>query len=331
MFCRKSVKWAVLSPLPCRAEEGVVLTLRPVSPVILSASRVTDIPAFYMPWFLHRLHQGYSVRVNPYNKLRQHISYERVRAVVFWSKNPAPLLSAVPLLEEMGLGFYLQFTLNDYEQEGWEPGLPPLEARIELFKKLSLLLGKKRVLWRFDPLILSAALSAEELAARLLTIGDRLTPLTDRLTVSFLDISPYRSVRSRLQKSSFSLRVPSEDEELFFIKFLSRAQHRWQDINPEFTIKTCAEGDWGEWGIAPASCVDGVLLRSLYPGDEDLTSFLEKAKKDPSQRSSCRCIESRDVGAYGTCRYGCIYCYARFNDRPFLQESFTAESLSDMI
>jgi len=303
---------------------------RPVSPVILSASRVTDIPAFFMPWFLNRLQQGYSVRVNPYNKKRNRISYENVRAIVFWSKNPGPLLSSAKALEETGLGFYLHFTLNDYEQEGWEPGLPSLKDRVELFKQLSSLLGKKRVIWRFDPLAVSSSLSAETLGTRIISLGDRLATFTDRMVVSFLDVTPYSGVRRRLEKNPSFPREVCGDEEIYLKETLSKAQQRWRSVNPDFTVTVCAEGDWEKWGIAPAACIDGTLLSNLYPGDEQLAGFLKKVKKDPSQRPLCRCIESRDIGAYGTCRYGCLYCYARYNRHPISRDFTAAESLSDV-
>jgi len=309
--------------------EGLVARL-PVSPVILSASRVTDIPAFFMPWLMNRLHQGYSVRVNPYNRKRHLISYENVRAVVFWSKNPGPLLSSARTLEENGLGFYLHFSLNDYEKEGWEPGLPPLEARVELFRQLSSLLGKKRVIWRFDPLAVSSSLSAEALGKRVVSLGDRLAPYTDRLVVSLLDVEPYSYVRRRLDKIPSSPGEPSADDELCLKEILSQAQKRWRAVNPDFSVTVCAEGDWREWGITPARCVDGTLLSHLYPGDAKLAEFLKKAKKDRSQRTLCRCIESRDIGAYGTCRYACLYCYARFSRHSLSRSLLTAESLSDM-
>jgi len=300
-------------------------------PVILSASRVTDIPAFYMPWFLNRLKEGYSVRVNPYNGKRQCLSYEKARIVVFWSKNPAPLLSSISALEERGLGFYLHFTLNDYEQEGWEPGLPSLKKRLQDFRDLSVRLGKERVIWRFDPLILSPLLSFSELARRIISLGEELVSLTDRLVISFLDISPYQSVIHRLKKAGCLLRAPTEEEEAGFIDLLSRLQCQWKNVNPSFSISLCAERDWKSRGIEPARCIDGDLLKKLYPYDSALQDYLKKAKKDPSQRPLCRCIESRDIGAYGTCRFSCIYCYARFTRAPLLKEDFTKESLSDMI
>ena len=303
----------------------------PARPVILSASRVTDIPAFYMPWFLNRLKEGYSVRVNPYNGKRQCLSYEKARIVVFWSKNPAPLLSSIHTLEERGLGFYLHFTLNDYEQEGWEPGLPSLKKRMQDFRDLSVHLGKERVIWRFDPLILSPLLSISELARRIMSIGEELVSLTDRLVISFLDISPYKSVIHRLKKGGSPLRAPTEEEEAEFIDLLSRLQCQWKDVNPSFSISLCAERDWESRGIEPARCIDGDLLKKLYPYDSALQDYLKKARKDPSQRPLCRCIESRDIGAYGTCRFACIYCYARSTRVPLLKEDFTKESLSDMI
>ena len=102
-----------------------------VEPVIVSASRATDIPAFWADWFFGRLRAGYSVWVNPFDRKRSYVSYARTRLIVFWSKNPAPLLAHLPELEQRGIHCYIQFTLNDYECEGLEPGVPPLTQRID--------------------------------------------------------------------------------------------------------------------------------------------------------------------------------------------------------
>ena len=108
-----------------------------VEPDIISASRSTDIPAFYADWFFHRLETGYSVWNNPFNGKKSYISYRNTRFIVFWSKNPKPLLPYLPILKERGIGCYIQFTLNDYEEDGLETGVPPLTERIETFRTLS--------------------------------------------------------------------------------------------------------------------------------------------------------------------------------------------------
>jgi Domain of unknown function (DUF1848) len=80
-----------------RDPERVVITLdndlttEAVAPVIVSASRSTDIPAFYSDWFIHRLKRGYVKWINPFNRVPQYVSFANARVIVFWSKNPEPL------------------------------------------------------------------------------------------------------------------------------------------------------------------------------------------------------------------------------------------------
>ncbi len=100
-----------------------------IAPTVISASRSTDIPAFYAPWFMARLRHGYVKWVNPFNRRAQYVSFEQTRAIVFWSKNPKPMLQHTDELDRRGLAYYFQFTLNDYEREGLEPGVPPLAVR----------------------------------------------------------------------------------------------------------------------------------------------------------------------------------------------------------
>ena len=124
-------------------------------PEIVSASRSTDIPAFYADWFFHRLKVGYSAWTNPFNGVKGYVSYKNTRFIVFWSKNPHPLLTHLDYLKEHNIGCYIQYTLNDYEKEGLERGVPKLSERIDSFKQLVDKLGKGRVIWRYDPLILT--------------------------------------------------------------------------------------------------------------------------------------------------------------------------------
>ena len=140
-------------------------------PIIVSASRSTDIPAFYADWFFHRLKVGYSAWTNPFNGVKGYVSYENTRFIVFWSKNPRPLLPHLDYLKERNIGCYIQYTLNDYEQEGLERGVPPLNERIDTFKALVGKLGKGRVIWRFDPLMLTDDIDIDLLLAKIEHIG----------------------------------------------------------------------------------------------------------------------------------------------------------------
>lgn len=149
-------------------------------PVIVSASRSTDIPAFYADWFFHRLQVGYSVWTNPFSKVRSYVSYKNTRFIIFWSKNPYPLLPYLDILRGKGIGCYIQYTLNDYELERLETGVPPLVERIDTFKKLATRLGKKAVIWRFDPMLLMESLSLDGLLDKVERIGDQLKGYTEK-------------------------------------------------------------------------------------------------------------------------------------------------------
>lgn len=118
------------------------VTVEANAPVIISASRATDIPAFYSEWFFNRLRQGYSIWKNPFSGAKSYISFQHTRVIIFWSKNPAPLLSYLPQLERMHIHYYIQFTLNDYVKEGLEKGVPPLEERIDTFYKRIKMVGE---------------------------------------------------------------------------------------------------------------------------------------------------------------------------------------------
>lgn len=154
-------------------------------PVVISASRSTDIPAFYADWFFERLKKGYSAWTNPFNGKKSYVAYEDTRFIVFWSKNPRPLLNHIDYLKEKGIGCYIQYTLNDYENERLERGVPKLKERIDTFKQLVDKLGKGAVVWRFDPLILTDKIDMDKLLRKIEYIGDQLRGYTEKLVFSF--------------------------------------------------------------------------------------------------------------------------------------------------
>lgn len=143
------------------------------APIIVSASRSTDIPAFYADWFFDRLKKGYSAWTNPFNGVKSYVSYDKTRFIVFWSKNPRPVLPYLDYLKERNIRCYIQYTLNDYEKEGLEK-VPSLSNRIETFKMLSDKLGANAVVWRFDPMILTDDITIDDLIHKVEKIGDQL-------------------------------------------------------------------------------------------------------------------------------------------------------------
>lgn len=164
------------------------------APMIVSASRSTDIPAFYADWFLHRLKNiGYSAWTNPFNGVKNYVTYSNTHFIVFWSNNPRPLIESglLDYLDTKGINYYIQYTLNDYEKEGLEKGVPSLDYRIETFKMLVERLGIGKVIWRFDPLILTKDISIDSLLSKVSKVGDSLCGFTEKMVFSFADILEY--------------------------------------------------------------------------------------------------------------------------------------------
>ncbi len=296
-----------------------------IAPVIISASRATDIPAFYGEWFAGRLAAGYLAWTNPRNN-RQHqiVSFAKTRAVVFWSKNPAPIERHLDQLDERGINYYFTFTVNDYEREGLEKSVPPLDGRLATFRRLSERLGSERVVWRFDPIIVGGSLTPERILEKIARIGERLQRHTRKLVISFADISRYRNVRENLKRSgSGDSEEPGPEAVQRIARGIQRLNRNWG-----LSIASCAEKvDLAAFDIAHNRCIDDDLMARVFSHDAELMAFLGRgvaplsrsgdrdapSRKDRNQRTACGCIASKDVGRYNTCPHHCVYCYANFS------------------
>jgi len=309
------------------------------APIIVSASRSTDIPAFYADWFFHRLKVGYSAWTNPFNGVKSYVSYQNTRFIVFWSKNPRPLLDHLDYLKERNIGCYIQYTLNDYEKEKLEQGVPVLQQRIDTFKQLVDKLGKGRVVWRFDPLILTDDISIDSLLSKIEHIGDLLQGYTEKQVFSYADILSYRKVKTNLEKSHIPYHEWTEPQMLDFAERLAELNKKWGYI-----LATCGEKvDLQQFGIEHNHCVDDNLMIRFAYDDKALMDFLKVKtfpipvpnlfgeseplpddaiilpnntyathgdNRDKGQRLFCGCIVSKDIGEYNTCPHLCEYCYA---------------------
>lgn len=300
------------------------------APLIISASRATDIPAFYADWFFGRLDKGYVRWRNPFSGQDSYVSFGNTRFIVFWSKNPAPLLPCLPMLKERGIGCYIQFTLNDYEAEGLEPNVPTLAQRTDTFCRLVDALGIGAVVWRFDPLILTDKINIDTLLDKIAHIANVLAGYTEKLVFSFADIESYKKVSRNLRQSGINYREWDEDT---MREFASRLSTLNRD-NWNFRLATCAERiDLSGYGIEHNRCIDPELISRRAPDDLALQNFLYNAKTDSGQRKACGCILSKDIGAYNTCPHGCLYCYANTSSASALSnyKKSIANPLTDSI
>ncbi len=322
-----------------------------VAPVIISASRSTDIPAFFSDWFMNRLQEGYVKWINPFNGKSQYVSFNQTRLIVFWTKDAGPMLPYLSRLNEENINYYFTFTLNDYENEGFEPGLRSLKDRIETFKSLSKKIGKENVIWRFDPLILTNEIDVLLLLDKIKNVGDELNDYTDKLVISFAEIDRYRKVKKNLKA-----------KKIYYQKFnptkIYEIAAGLQSINKDWGLEvaTCSvEQDLIEYNIRRNKCIDDELILKNFSHDSNLLSFLglqpftenqltvetkylrEKAYKrikDKGQRKNCGCIISKDIGQYDTCKHQCLYCYANIspevavnNYRKYLNSGKNNESI----
>ncbi len=276
------------------------------APIIISASRATDIPAFYADWFFDRLEKGYIRWHNPFNGKDSFVSFANTRFVVFWSKNPAPLIPHLHILRESRIGCYVQYTLNDYEKDGFESNVPALQHRIDTFKRLVDTLGEGSVVWRFDPLVLTDAVSEESLLEKIDNIAKYLCGHTEKLVFSFADIASYKKVGKNLIKAGIKYKEWDNESMLSFAKKLSKLNASWG-----LRLATCSKSiALEQFNIEHNRCIDPELIARLAPTDAVLQNFLFNARTDGGQRKHCGCILSKDIGAYNTCPHGCAYCYA---------------------
>lgn len=267
--------------------------------MILSASRRTDIPRYYMDWLLARLEAGYALVRNPMNPRlvsRVDLSREVVDCIVFWTKSPAPLLERLGALSSWPC--YVQFSLHPYGRD-MEAGLPPLAQRVDTFRRLAEALGPERMVWRYSPLILSDVYTESYHVKQFNKLAIELEGSTTACKLSFVDL--YRKIRKRMDQ--MALRGPTAAEAI-------RLAHAFTDAAAAhgITIGACGNVDLQATGLARAKCIDKARVERIIGGPLALG-------RDPNQRKDCYCDASVDIGVYDSCLNGCVYCYANHSPK----------------
>lgn len=263
------------------------------------------MPRFHAAWFLERVREGYCVYPQPFDPRRQvrvSLRPEDVDVIVFWSKDPAPLLPALPELAARGYRFYFHFTVNGYPPF-LEPGVRPLPEILDTFARLADAVSPERVIWRYDPIVLSDATGPDYHRRQFERIAARLAAHTRRVVVSLFH--DYRRAGASLRRAARQAGVGldlSEPGTPVVDALLADLAAMARSVGLE--VSSCAEPrDLSPLGIRPGKCVDDDLIREVF-------GIRVSSRKDRGQRPACRCVESRDIGTYGTCRHGCSYCYA---------------------
>lgn len=260
--------------------------------MILSLSRRTDIPAFYTEWFVNRLKEGYAYYKNPFDRnqlYKVNLNKENIDLIVFWTKNPSNFLKYIDFFDDYN--YYFQFTLTSYGQD-IEKNLPKKKKIIENFIILSNKIGKERVVWRYDPIIITDYYTQDYHYKYFDKLCEKLSNYCNYVTISFLDF--YKNTNNNCNHLKIKKLSLTEKEN---IALTLRAIGNKYNLK----LKICSQDISKE--IEKASCIDKNLIKSIFGLSFNLPL-------DKNQRKGCSCLKSIDLGVYSSCANFCSYCYA---------------------
>lgn len=269
--------------------------------MIISASRRTDIPTHYTEWFFNRVKEGFVYVRNPMNVhqiSKISLSPDVVDGIVFWTKNPVPMLSRLDELKDYA--YYFQFTVNSYKKD-IEVNIPSKnDIIIPAFQELSKKIGTEKVIWRYDPIILTPQYSIDYHVHYFKEIAQRLSGYTKKCVISFVDL--YRNTKTHTKDLGI---LPLSKNEIYEL-----AKNLVEIANENnIVVESCAEKiNLEQFGIKHGHCIDCALF-------EQILNCKMNLDKDKNQRQECGCMASVDIGMYNTCSNGCRYCYANYSEK----------------
>ncbi|MBU8902522.1 MAG: DUF1848 domain-containing protein [Victivallales bacterium] len=266
--------------------------------MIISASRRTDIPAFYSEWFMDKIRAGHVLCRNPMNRKqvsKVNLSPDVVDCIVFWTKNPHNILKYLDELKDYN--YYFQITISSYDKS-IEPNVPLKSEILKTVKKLSNLIGFEKIIWRYDPIFYTKKFNLSYHVENFEKLAQALNGYTEKCVISFVDT--YRKYERNMRNIDYFI---LNNEEVFEVS------KRLSEISEKYNIKleSCAEKyDFSSSNIKHSKCIDDELISRI-------ANKPIKVKKDKNQREECGCVTSIDIGTYNTCLHNCLYCYANEN------------------
>src|SRR6056297_1637754 len=281
------------------------------TPIIISASRATDIPSYYSDWLINSLKRGYVARLNPFNRKKYYISFQNARLIVFWTKNPEPMISKLKKINEMNYNYYFQFTLNDYPNK-LEPNIPSLQKRIKTIKnyteKLVISFADIKVYKKVQNNLKRNNINYKIFnKEKMKEIAGKIAELINKWDMKVatcaesIDLSEYNISHNKCIDDNLIEKLYPNDEKL--MKFLyGRNYNKW--------------------------------IKSRSKLNFDTNDISKKKLKDPGQREACGCIKSKDIGMYNTCKNLCTYCYANYSkkvvNKNYRKHDLKGESIIDI-
>lgn len=268
--------------------------------MIISVSRRTDIPAFYSEWFFNRIEEGFVYVINPMNRKQISkiiLNNNTVDCFVFWTKDAEPMMNKLKILDDRGFKYYFQFTITAYQKD-IEAGTRRKNDIINSFRKLSDVIGKEKVIWRYDSILLNDTYTKAYHYQWFEVFCKKLKGYTNRCVISFLDFY----AKTKRNTKTHQLKELTHEDIYEMAERLSKIANKYN-----ITIETCAEEiDLTKYGIKKGKCIDDDLISKILGKNVSV-------KKDDTQRDVCGCVKSIDIGQYNTCRHYCAYCYANYN------------------
>jgi hypothetical protein len=280
--------------------------------MIICASRRTDIPAFHSEWLMNRIREGYALVRNPVAKDVVHkvdLSPKNMDLLLLITKDPRPMIPFISELKDMKINLGFQVTITPYGKD-MEPCVPDKADMAEAFRTISGMIGKDRMVWRYDPVILNGKYDIKYHQRKFRTICGELEGYTERCIFSFVDI---RDKLKRISDDGTLKSISKEEAEGIGSIFSETAR----DNGIRLSL-CCSEHDLSGYGISSAGCVDREHMKEMGIPFEELRVPI---------RERCRCVRNIDIGEYDTCGHDCIYCYANSsNDTIRKQRTYDPKS-----
>ncbi len=290
---------------------------------IISASRRTDIPAFYSDWLMNRIRAGYVKVMSPFSRRVSCVNLkpENVLAIVFWTKNAQPLVRYVPELKNRGYSMYFLYTVNNYPKD-LEPHTPEMRHNLRTIETISDQFDRQVIRWRYDPVLVTKGFSVDMCLDNFDFVCSKMKQYTRECIFSPCDF--YRKTVRKMVGNGLEFWTPNNDETIKMSSVMAEIAS-----GHGVSLFSCAHDFLLGNAIGKAKCVDGGFISNLVQSEEAKNAL--RNLKTSKSRTQCACADSIDIGAYDTCLHECVYCYATQQAFKLNEELIKSVQLSDCL